>query len=136
LVRVRLGREALSIRPSRPSRRSDWRCAGGARRPRPRRAERAARARTAVRFGGVARQADEGLLQGPECLVERRGRQQRNPGYDRWQRSRAREIWDRYLGLRRGARAAKRDVVVAGRTETRVLPLRREARPGFLPADE
>ena len=55
----------------------------------------------------------EGVLQGSQHLAQRRRRQQPDRAQHRRQREGPRQVRHRELGLRRGARAADRDVVVA-----------------------
>ena len=69
-------------------------------------------------------------------MAERRRRQQCHRAHHRRQREGSHQVRHRELGLRRRARAADRHVVVARQPDARLLPLRREAGPGLLPADE
>ena len=57
----------------------------------------------------------------------------RRRDHHRRQREGPHQVRHRELGLRRGAGAAHRDVVVARRQEARLLPLRREQGPRLLP---
>ena len=136
-LRVRLRRQALSLRHRGAAGDGDRRCGRPCRARRPGRTRTGrAGARPSVRLRRFAGRNVAGPVQrqGSQSLCSRPRHQGRDRHHHRRQRREAHQVRHGQLGLRRRARSDHRHVVVARQPQAGVLSLRRERGSRLLPA--